>query len=111
MGRRKYSDKEYQDARRIVRARDKKCCRYCGSKENLHTHHIRPLSRGGNHKIYNLITLCKYCHQSEHEEIGIHGLGAIPGPEFENYREYLTDPDDTERYRKYLQSQGFEPRF
>ena len=41
------------------------CCN-CGSNENQSVDHIIPLSRGGNHSIGNLMTLCRSCNSSKH---------------------------------------------
>ena len=37
-------------------------CRLCGSKKNLHVHHIIPVLAGGTNESWNLITLCQSCH-------------------------------------------------
>lgn len=56
--------------REEVRKRDGNKCRNCGLRETgnpcaiLHTHHIKSAR---NHKPYNLITLCNFCHQSFHK--------------------------------------------
>lgn len=107
----KYSDVEYRTNRQIVLARDNFRCRYCGSRNKINTHHIRPLSKGGNHEIYNLITLCKECHVGDHAEINKFGLSSIPGPEFEPYRSYLTNQDDANKYRAHLLEIGITPEF
>jgi 5-methylcytosine-specific restriction endonuclease McrA len=41
-------------------------CFVCGSTENQSIDHIIPLSRGGNHSIGNLMTLCRSCNASKH---------------------------------------------
>jgi HNH endonuclease len=106
-----HSDKEFKINRKIILIRDRHKCRYCSSKENLVVHHLRPLNRGGNHELYNLITLCSKCHAFDHQLIKEHGLATIPGPDFEDLRDYLTDKDDVDRYREYLQSIGIEAYF
>ena len=40
-------------------------CEYCGSKGE-HIHHITPISRGGDNRESNLITLCLNCHSKIH---------------------------------------------
>lgn len=57
----------WDSLRHIVYERDGyKCCN-CGSNwEQLHAHHIVPLSKGGTNDLYNLITLCKSCHERVH---------------------------------------------
>lgn len=50
----------------IVRERDGHRCRVCGSANELHVHHIRYRSQGGDHSTSNLVTLCRWCHESVH---------------------------------------------
>jgi HNH endonuclease len=47
------------------RKRDGHKCRLCGSSNNLHIHHVKPISFGGTHTLQNLITLCRQCHMSQ----------------------------------------------
>jgi len=49
--------------RNQVLARDK-VCRVCGIDAELTIHHIRPRSVGGKNKVYNLVLLCRSCHDS-----------------------------------------------
>ena len=50
-----------------VRRRDEYRCANCGAtNEELHVHHIVPLSRGGTNQLGNLKTLCKSCHARIH---------------------------------------------
>lgn len=37
-------------------------CLRCGEKEGLEVHHIKPRMMGGNHKIGNVMLLCRKCH-------------------------------------------------
>jgi|APHM01.1.fsa_nt_gi Restriction endonuclease len=53
--------------------RDEYECQNCGLKEGsgggevvLHAHHIVPVSKGGNHCMSNLATLCQTCHSKIH---------------------------------------------
>ena len=47
--------------------RDNGRCQECGFDENLHVHHIQPLSEGGDpYNPDNLKTLCKTCHRAKH---------------------------------------------
>lgn len=55
-------------------------CENCGSKTNLHTHHILPqkdadldgyIGRYHKNKLSNLKILCRTCHEKEHEETTI----------------------------------------
>ncbi len=44
--------------------RDQGVCQVCmGCKTNLHTHHIIPISEGGEDTLDNLITVCEDCHR------------------------------------------------
>ncbi len=43
-------------------------CKFCGSKNDLHVHHLTYKNKG-NEKMYDLITLCKKCHLKLHEVI------------------------------------------
>jgi hypothetical protein len=42
-------------------------CQYCGTKFNLHRHHILYRSHGGEDSDSNLITLCQKCHWRVHD--------------------------------------------
>lgn len=37
------------------------------NKQQLHAHHIIPLSKGGSNAQSNLIALCADCHSQEHQ--------------------------------------------
>ena len=56
----------WQEIRERVLERDGRQCGNCGSKVNLHVHHIVPLSVNGTNNLGNLRTLCKDCHTSLH---------------------------------------------
>lgn len=43
-----------------------KVCANCGSEDNIHIHHIVPLSQGGGNKESNLVFLCADCHKKAH---------------------------------------------
>ena len=52
-----------------VKARDGQKCTCCGvSRSNvpLHAHHIVPLSKGGANHPANLVSLCRPCHNIQH---------------------------------------------
>ena len=45
-----------------------KCCRYCGSEDNLQVHHIKylPSKMAWEHPRDLLLTLCRRCHEGQH---------------------------------------------
>lgn len=44
-------------------------CHRCGSRKNLHVHHIIPTKEGGNRERKNLVVLCSSCHKTvEHQQ-------------------------------------------
>ena len=45
-------------------------CRFCGTKFNLHVHHIKYRSEGGTDTMGNLITLCVEHHGTVHSDKG-----------------------------------------
>lgn len=45
-------------------------CKYCTSTDNLHLHHIIPLSHGGKNVISNLELVCWPCHKKLHKQLG-----------------------------------------
>lgn len=53
------------EVRAIVFARDGHACIACGSTRNLEVDHIVPRSRGGDHVLENLQTLCGPCNASK----------------------------------------------
>jgi 5-methylcytosine-specific restriction endonuclease McrA len=62
----------------LRRARSRDCvlerdqrCRYCGTRRNLHVHHINYKSQGGSHDPHNLITLCNAHHDLVHTNKGL----------------------------------------
>ena len=62
---------DWPQRRREVLRRDDYMCRNCERHEDmrgvsLEVHHIVPRSRGGSHEKYNLITLCRHCHNRTH---------------------------------------------
>ncbi len=53
-----------------IRKRDDFTCQVCGihglkDGVELHVHHVKPRSLGGDERNSNLITLCKECHMSQ----------------------------------------------
>lgn len=53
---------EYVKNARIVSARDKDTCRYCGSKDHPSIDHIVPLVQGGGNELENLVIACRRCN-------------------------------------------------
>jgi len=52
--------------RQQVLIRDEYRCRYCGRFDaHLSIDHMMPQSRGGSHKIENLVTACRSCNSSK----------------------------------------------
>jgi 5-methylcytosine-specific restriction endonuclease McrA len=68
MTKRNYNDPVYKRARSKVLKRDGHKCQMpnCGSKYRLNVHHIHPWSSAPSMRFeeYNLITLCRKCHDS-----------------------------------------------
>ncbi|NDB58916.1 HNH endonuclease [bacterium] len=54
----------YKDLKRIY----SQPCFNCGSMNNQSLDHRIPLSRGGEHKIGNMLTLCQPCNASKHSK-------------------------------------------
>lgn len=48
-------------------------CLICGTKEGLHTHHLRKRSKRGSNRAANQVALCERCHTDVHA-----GLIALP---------------------------------
>ena len=60
----------WNKTREFVIERDNYTCQKCGSKNNLHVHHIISIKDGGDEfDIDNCITLCEDCHKYEHSKI------------------------------------------
>ncbi len=63
---------DWDRRRRRVYARDDHQCQNCRRRGGpygdveLHAHHIVPKSRGGVHRLENLVTLCEPCHDAVH---------------------------------------------
>ena len=58
---------EWYKARREALDRDSNNCQDCGTSEDLHVHHIEPVSEGGaKFDTGNLITLCQEHHYERH---------------------------------------------
>jgi len=63
---------DWDSRRRKVYRRDNYTCQNCGARggsfgdAELHAHHGVPVGKGGSHKLSNLTTYCKKCHQAIH---------------------------------------------
>lgn len=59
---------------RQTKKRDNWTCQYCGKQggqlgsAELHAHHIKPRSKGGEDTLNNLITVCHSCHEDLHDQ-------------------------------------------
>lgn len=59
-----YQSKEWEETREEVLERDGHECQACTTEEDLHVHHIQPVSAGGpRFETDNLVTLCVSCHK------------------------------------------------
>jgi 5-methylcytosine-specific restriction endonuclease McrA len=60
---------EFATIRPCVLSRDSYTCRRCKdpSSKPLDVHHRKPRSRGGQHTMENLVTLCRLCHSAVHD--------------------------------------------
>lgn len=57
---------DWEDRKKLARS-GIRACEHCHSSRNvLHVHHRRPISRGGTHKLENLIVICEKCHSKAH---------------------------------------------
>jgi len=60
---------KWSDVRSDVVERDSDECQECGTNEELHVHHITPVSNGGDKfDLENLVTLCREHHYKRHEK-------------------------------------------
>lgn len=63
---------DWDSRRKQVYRRDNYTCQNCGQKGGphgdveLHAHHVVPKGKGGSHRVENLQTVCKQCHDSIH---------------------------------------------
>jgi len=59
-----YQSKHWKETRADVLERDDHECQACGKEEDLHVHHIQPVSAGGpRFELNNLVTLCDTHHR------------------------------------------------
>jgi hypothetical protein len=45
-------------------------CEKCESSDNIHAHHIIPMSVGGKDELSNVVLLCANCHHKVHSVMG-----------------------------------------
>ncbi|QLH80965.1 HNH endonuclease [Halosimplex pelagicum] len=68
MARGAYTGEKWAVARSAALARDNGRCQDCGSEDDLHVHHIKPVREfdvpADAHYVENLVVLCKYCHKT-----------------------------------------------
>lgn len=58
---------QWRQVRKAALRRDSHTCQDCKAAEcRLEVHHLVPLCKGGDNKLYNLLTLCVICHRSRH---------------------------------------------
>ena len=60
-------DEEFKISRKaLLNQEEQKVCQYCGDKDGpFEIDHIKPLSRGGTHRISNLAIACRICNRSK----------------------------------------------
>lgn len=60
----------WQSVAANIRALDGYACVVCSTQNTeLHVHHLIYASNFGTHQKYNLVTLCRRCHEAEHETL------------------------------------------
>lgn len=64
-------------------------CEVCRKSLAYCWHHIKPLSRGGNNADYNLIKVCRECHENIHPFMKERKIKAQEKILFEQYKECL----------------------
>jgi hypothetical protein len=64
-----YKTDEWRKLKEQRKTMDGGKCAHCGSKVDLHVHHIRSRSKGQKESLSNLITLCEDCHTKEHRHM------------------------------------------
>jgi 5-methylcytosine-specific restriction endonuclease McrA len=71
----------WRDIAATIRTLDGYACVVCGATDaELHVHHIVYASNFGTHQKQNLVTLCRPCHEDEHETVFDFGETS-PAPE------------------------------
>jgi hypothetical protein len=71
---------DWSERKEFVLNRDDHRCKLCTNTENLHVHHVWPVSFSSNHTPQNLITLCLACHMKqaywEHDHLVLENIKA-----------------------------------
>jgi 5-methylcytosine-specific restriction endonuclease McrA len=69
-------DSQYEELCQQVLKRDHYRCKSCGSRNQLHIHHVIYRSHQGPDKSWNLCTVCSACHDGIHVDVknGVFGL-------------------------------------
>jgi 5-methylcytosine-specific restriction endonuclease McrA len=62
-------EEEYAALCKDILQRDHWKCRSCGSRNNLHCHHIIFRSQGGEDTMENILVLCSACHDGVHKDV------------------------------------------
>jgi 5-methylcytosine-specific restriction endonuclease McrA len=90
--------------RRNLFKRDKNCCVYCGSKENLTVDHVIPRSRGGKTTWDNVVTACHPCNNKKDNKMPEDvGLKLKIQPKQPNHLIFLTEETKLhEKWKPYL---------
>lgn len=71
------AEKAWQSVRREVLARDRHMCRFCGSRDRVEVHHLKPRSLGREDSTRNAIALCAIHHAERHAyRLFLHGSDA-----------------------------------
>jgi hypothetical protein len=91
----------YSNAERrlMILGRDKRKCVYClvdVSEDSYFLDHIVPVSKGGTHKKFNLVTSCEGCNQRKQDQDAIQFLSS-------NYRSQLINQDEYLRQKEYIE--------
>jgi len=63
------ASKRWQEKRQKILKRDDHICQGCGAKKRLEIHHIS-YRKLGHEPLKDLITLCRDCHQKQHDFYG-----------------------------------------
>lgn len=79
-GKSRISKGKYGRAWKRIRDREARLHPFCVvclangiKKPTEEIHHIKPLSKGGNHDRNNLVALCHDCHEQAHKQLRMEG--------------------------------------